>query len=1148
MKCSNLNKTVKLVQGELRKKILMSTGEERQSLIQMYNEFSSKSAEVAQRVTFPTEWTEEEISGFVDDAMVNEYRQVKDVLDELELKRDMIYARQIEDDIESVLKDIETQEKVVATTREKIFSKSYIQKKLGKVYNRWLEIDDRDINVLAIKDLNVSGNINEELMGEIESTIEMLKEIVAVNKVGLRREDEEPGIQVVMNGKEIDMNAAVAIVASGISYLNENYGNIVRMKEDDEIAEYYGLKRADIESMDKETYAELSDGLPFRFEVDNMGKEVMRMMGLKVKGTRIQEAKMYSSVGLYVYAKMERDGILKVVDVPVKKDEKRRVLKIANELNMDVYKQIQPMLDEMSIETEKMKDYSTKPYGVTKKSVRRMPYTDVSMKKQKVINELRNAEWKVSSSVQKMKEMIPHGQMLEILGYRDLELMVKNGALKDEIDEAKGQNEAIQREVDAIYTIPDNVDTVYFDYFVTKGQRIAIDSVGLNPMDKKELHRWLVPMKRATGIVRPDDEVFLYGIAQAFDYSVDKERREDVLKFANEMVQRDPDELWQGVIDGSLKYDHIGHAIAAIENIRRMQEANGGEFESDLLLELDGITNGMAIKLFQMPGKAAKEGNLTRVGVLPNEIDGGATMGDVMKETEGFTDIYETTVKKAIPNMTGDKLSDEQRVFKELMDKAGMLVSSFVKEDGSVSKEARALAKPPTMVFSYSAMRAGIVRKLNEEMMMGGSNKNIRKMIENPEIMEYLSETIGKDVDEIVSDLRKYSITHKNYRLVYNKLAGIYQLLYSDPIYEALESEFKEYMVMNEAVINAFKTTTEVFKKYLESKAGEQGKRLADMTSDEYVQLVRENLDKAPAINTAGGTSVLERLLIANNTVVSERNMNDDTTTGRDASTGRYNYRVAPVMREIGDAGRAGAVIPTHAFENDVMIAALEGGLFNSVNDAVVVGKNGIEDVKRWNEAFYEMNRDYDMLGEIVEMMDRTLILAKENRIDVDNESYEKYQILKELRDTYNNSKEVLYKDELRISQMNGPIGSEFRGKKERKSVDDRVDDVIVSFAKRSMLQKKIDEKSGVALGKIWTDTVGRYRNGLGVALLVSRLNDGKYREEAKRLYDEVKKQEKIGSEYTKRKYDTMVQIEQEIMNTTDVKRIEQLVNDWNCK
>ena len=242
---------------------------------------------------------------------------------------------------------------------------------------------------------------------------------------------------------------------------------------------------------------------------------------------------------------------------------------------------------------------------------------------------------------------------------------------------------------------------MYFDWFFSRNGRFFLDSAGVNPQTDK-LHRFAMFLKAqetevdTTKDVR-DSKVFAFkiGIAQAFGKAVDKGKYEEMLEFADNVleasevaVRKAVDKLIKGgektatVMKGNLfgedveiEMEHLSHLLAGEIEAKKWRNAakNGESFTTRLTFEADATTSAVGMKLMQVPVGAALE-FLAKAGIIARGLDGnypevvtkalktqnteeiiglleGKGIGD-LKAMEGFLDSYQTLAMELSTDQT----------------------------------------------------------------------------------------------------------------------------------------------------------------------------------------------------------------------------------------------------------------------------------------------------------------------------------------------------------------------------------------------------------------------------------------------------------------------------------------------------------------
>ena len=331
----------------------------------------------------------------------------------------------------------------------------------------------------------------------------------------------------------------------------------------------------------------------------------------------------------------------------------------------------------------------TKP-GKRKASVRRQKYANVSELQQESIEVLESTSFTINEGLQELHKLFKGKDKVQELAKRMghsgvfdytsnpsyAEEVVKRRELnsrlsKDKSDSIESKDRAIIRTVEQLLALENTTNVVknnefYFNWFIGSNDRTQINSNTVNPQSEKELARWLVSITNSKYTVSSqklngafkmfegdaskitpkdfesigdDEKVFIYGIVQAFEgFTVEGQRIPapdaahftDVVKAADLLLKQDLSTLEAMVTDVEYnkvtysKEGHVGQQAVALAAIRPYKD--GIDFDTNVVFEADGKTNGLAHKSLQMPQLDYK-GYLLKVGIMFED--------DVDVESEG---------------------------------------------------------------------------------------------------------------------------------------------------------------------------------------------------------------------------------------------------------------------------------------------------------------------------------------------------------------------------------------------------------------------------------------------------------------------------------------------------------------------------------
>lgn len=608
---------------------------------------------------------------------------------------------------------------------------------------------------------------------------------------------ENPSMSLLFNRDgSVNMNtaAAVAVVAEDAM---ANGAESYAFNDDRAIERYYGIPE---ENITRSIRRWLGRGIPIKYAASELGLMVLSHLGYKIdeaSANELEAQSLVAGLGAAVLYSLMNDGRVLAVDESNKIDTKliRRlqghkvdtedmseskqiVVMLSNPnaykgLSINAKNKIEALETEIGIESEYKRTYRTKTKKIDTDNleVKNNPYTDVYQKLKDVVSKYTNQEYKVDMAGFDMMEKVGKDQLKTILGYRNIEDM-KAGRLEsfDDIEAQVGLNFQAETEVDEMFDVVEKIrsgemdNTMYFNWFVSKTNRLFMDSNTINPQIFKHIQRFLIHPKEAIGIVdvRNEDHLynFKYAVAQSMGYAVDKKSTKDIEKYADLVLAIDADILEESIVSAmknpkfdkrtnitisgsevNVKIEHLSHMFAGIAAARSFQSQVDGKFETSITMEVDGLTNGFGIKIAQ----GLEKSNLWGPKVGINDAD-SASMNDILAtgdQTDSYQEIgkhlpnakkaisdglvsIDAEIRKEVETLVDTDINEKielLEISKDLLEPLKWMFPENVMLDNIVTKDIRNLIKPPFMVINYNAGVRSIKRKLGEEISKGFSNR-----------------------------------------------------------------------------------------------------------------------------------------------------------------------------------------------------------------------------------------------------------------------------------------------------------------------------------------------------------------------------------------------------------------------------------------
>lgn len=281
----------------------------------------------------------------------------------------------------------------------------------------------------------------------------------------------------------------------------------------------------------------------------------------------------------------------------------------------------------------------------------------------------------------------------------------------------KAKNDALIREKELAFAYLDGLASedpqmqqeLFMEYSIWKNHRVGMTGNILNPQASK-VHRWLVGMAEWNTTIDPKHrqqmDRFLLQVAAGLDIPIDKQFKRTSLKQLRELLATDVMQSGLSAISQALAGETLQdfekeaikvavgqgkqnlHSFAALKEIVKYQQAkaDGTTFESNLMGEVDGVTNGPMLSqiLFGTISQfIAEKGGFYAKGALASDYPSWRGIG-------GHQDFYETLATGLSHNL-------------KLMFKAETLKPIFAITGDLTVKVDRNIVKRPLTAVNYGS-------------------------------------------------------------------------------------------------------------------------------------------------------------------------------------------------------------------------------------------------------------------------------------------------------------------------------------------------------------------------------------------------------------------------------------------------------------
>ena len=811
--------------------------------------------------------------------------------------------------------------------------------------------------------------VTKKAVGTIKKTFVDKSKIEGVSK-------ESPAMGLIY-GKDgsVKSEVALALYTVGREYIAFNSNVLGKYKTKKDLASIL-KKTEDFEVGSVEQAFYNKNGMSTGVVADILGKNVLNVLGIKPnkEGDFREYARLVADLGNTTLHMMVSDGLIEYHEVgPAKYNETFgegkanvalpfvRMSKEFNEGTSDFRKEsvgkwsteYKELAKELELDLGSRREPSTTNLPKKKAIVARN--NKVAKVNQKVVDAINNAQGIKHVKVEESLAFIRDNKdlMMKLEGWVDIDTF--EGSF-DAKDSQIAKNRQIEKSIDELLTL--DGDQFYFEWFYSKNGRYLMDSNTINPQSDT-LHRFVVvPEEWTQTITAKEMKSFYYAVAQAIGVAVDKESTSTVQSKGEEFTKVPWKESLEAISKDGFKTDHVGHYLMAVYAVKAMQEANGNEFTATLSAEFDALTSGFGIKLMQYPILNDMQKWLQKVGVfIGKPIEG--SMNDELASGR-FFDSYQELASKV--RVTLPKELEKNVLAQKLME----VLPKYV-EGEKISKELRNLFKDPFMTFNYAAGFKSITLSLSYNI-TGKIFDGIAKGDKQYDSIKSILEPMLKDGGNIVDVIKAQSVDMikvKGKGTLGEALRNLVIDTYGAQVQSVLESQFGQFVEINELTNNAFKLMYTNFSTEYKKEISNLGEVI---TEADRLGIVHKLIDKFPII--AGPLSGMfeEGVAIFGKTKVT----GDKSVAPVKTKLKGGNSTVSVIIKEIDAAMSAGAVIPIHFIDGAVMNYMMEKFKAQFIHDAIMPGiKDADKIVNGYNEEWYRVNTEYSVLEELIASMER---------------------------------------------------------------------------------------------------------------------------------------------------------------------------------
>jgi len=612
--------------------------------------------------------------------------------------------------------------------------------------------------------------------------------------------------------------------------------------------------------------------------VRQLGAEVRKTLGLDVKDGSVplnHKDNLEQALGTYAYGVLFEMGMIEESAVPRIWDvgsNKRKVLPMTRTKAK--------MVDGVLTETESVKEIVDVNRGTSSiigkmfksEMVRTEPrlvapedqpgrqkgtFKSVTAAARRILTRHANRAHQIASEVDGVFNLFNREQQEALVGVVDSDGL--ENTHKANRKGVEGKNASLRRELDDYsewrgrMEEEGSVDTeFYLEHEIWRNQRIGMSTGLINPQASK-VQRGLVRMSNWVKTIKLDNkkhmDMFKLGFGQGMGIDVDKLTIPESIAEVSQVLESETVQkalaalnlhLNGGELTVEMRDDIVAavrmggegtHSLNALVNYARYQDAVGkgmSGFKSDMVLEVDGITNGVMIGVMQfMPGSEKAKELLAAGGIF---TDGTTSYGEW--RSKGNIDNYENLATAWLEKMRERFVATE-----DLQEKKQFAVIANILQITKNGKPNRKLAKAPLMTNVYGASADSIKALVGDEF-IDAIYKRIEDIVNDPELWEderrdqlmALQNELNQLTSEPLLNFGKFADTRSALDALVNPVAEaeIRDMLsnsFGEELLNAVEEKFGDFMErrskFNSLIEKQNKVFTQLFDKLVEIRTQE---------------------------------------------------------------------------------------------------------------------------------------------------------------------------------------------------------------------------------------------------------------------------------------------------------------------------------------
>jgi hypothetical protein len=845
---------------------------------------------------------------------------------------------------------------------------------------------------------------------------------------------------------QIDENVATAVSFGMFSWANEN---ATQLRNSDEAINAILLNELDSE-ISSAAYKELSlIGTRESVVASQLGGRIVQAMGLRVtqQGTAAELSKLEASIGTRAIAAMEKLGIVERVQLS---DVKLQALMDSNEKGDPRVKHTFVRVKseevngkrEASPITKRIRERNVGSQSVVNKlmSVQAAgiepSYTPIKFDQAFAKRTGQEVPKGLATILNKegAKPHVVRQNMWHVWGKLSKQALYEMGGVVsttdnpthvENLDSRRAKNDGLIQQVDNLDTFINAMSAdpstngleqeMFFGRSVWKPQRVGLTANVVNPQTSK-IHRHMLAMKSWNASIDLADAAsmnnFKLRVLEAFGKKTEATNTPVVLAgydavVSNPAIQagvdalvdvlRDTGETNENAIVAAVKAGgenfHSFDALVALAEQRIAEQDGKPAFETSMMGEVDGVTNGPMLSLLMLGAKGFE--TMNQGGFF--QLDSPFTQFNDFHGVDGNLDLYESNIAGALNRLQGRNVN----MLQAMQTITGQLQTA----EGNVTSKGRNIIKKPLTALMFGSnpktavegMADGFVEAIYSRIEDAAAKRDdaaitelftaVNTLLRSPKAALDAKMGYARALETKLNDQQKAALKKSFYELL------------GKPTEDALADNYATFIARRNVINQTAQLSFDLFNavrdgvtEFVEQSSPEvarnnSGEAIRTLTKEQLAQVQELMGDMAPILQTAMSQAAKQReagMYMAK----SQRKLDSSLPYEQEVAFGELVNTIAPdgQMQGIGssrvsssrtediDPGVMPFITSIHSSDSNISHTAIGDNDVLNVHDAHGVGLNDIATAgQRLNKATFDTLLNYSSPTAMANMLDEVL-------------------------------------------------------------------------------------------------------------------------------------------------------------------------------